>query len=306
MACCWRGRRRGVVLFADWTRGGRHAITVDGATQQIGGATERWVARSFWKDLEALFEQRGLAWKLYRAEVAEGRRNSGLGLVAPFFSVLLHVVLLGSVMALVFAEPIDVFLPFFAVSFPVWQAISAFVSDAAHANDKMHRYLSFPRVSGSIVHLVSGCSFLISMLLKAVAALLVIAATNPEVLVRANYPGAVGGIALLGVTLMAWAIPIAYCFDSIRLLRGFLAQMLFAVYLITPILWQPERLDDHRWIVDWNPVFHLVEIVRAPILQGVWPWTSIGVSGLLIIAGFAASRLLFGANRRLIIYRWIA
>src|SRR5690242_14517079 len=97
-----------------------------------------WVSRSFSRDTLALFQQRDLAWKLYLAEIAEIRRSSGLGLIGPFVSVLVHVVVLGSVMALVFGEPIDVFLPFFAVSFPIWQALSTFVSEAAHANEKTH------------------------------------------------------------------------------------------------------------------------------------------------------------------------
>jgi lipopolysaccharide transport system permease protein len=209
-------------------------------------------------------------------------------------------------MALVFGEPIDTFLPFFAVSFPIWQAVSNFISEAAYANEKTHRYLDFPRVSGSIVHLVSGLSFVIALLLRAVAALLVIAAINPHVLVHSNYPAAVIGILLLGATLMTWAIPIAYLFDRVRLLRSFLSQMLLAVYIITPVLWQPDRLKSHRWIIDWNPVFYLMELVRSPMLDGGLFSTSVAVSLVLILAGLLISWLLFPANRRLVIYQWMA
>jgi lipopolysaccharide transport system permease protein len=265
-----------------------------------------WVSRDFWTDALALVRQRRLAWQLYLAEVAELRRSSGLGLIAPFVSVLAHVIVLGSVMALVFGEQIDVFLPFFAVSFPVWQSFSNFVGEAAYANEKTHRYLDFPRVSGSIVHLVAGLSFVIALLLRALAALLVIAAINLQVLAQADYRGAVAGILLLGAALMAWAVPLAYLFDRFRLLRSFLGQILLAVYIITPVLWQPDRLKSHRWIIDWNPMFYLMELVRGPMLGGRMAVSSLAVSLVLVIVGILTSWLLFSANRRLVIYRWMA
>jgi lipopolysaccharide transport system permease protein len=265
-----------------------------------------WVSRGFWVDALALFQQRGLAWQLYLAETAEIRRSSGLGLIAPFVSVLVHVIILGSVMALVFGEPVNNFLPFFAVSFPIWQAFSNSVTDAAYSNEKTHRYLDFPRVSGSIVHLVSGLSFVVTLLLRAAAALLVIGAINPHVLTQANYLGAIAGILLLGATLMAWAVPVAYLFDRFRLLRSFLSQMLLAVYIITPVLWQPDRLKSHRWIIDWNPAFYLMELARKPVLEGGLPWLSLAVSLGLILTGILMSWLLFAANRRLVIYQWMA
>nr|WP_283833015.1 ABC transporter permease [Bradyrhizobium diazoefficiens] len=253
-----------------------------------------------------MVRQRGLAWQLYLAEMAEFRRSSGLGLIAPFVSVLAHVIVLGSVMALVFDEQIDVFLPFFAVSFPIWQSFSNFILEEAYANEKTHRLLDFPRVSGSIVHLVAGLSFVIALLLRAAAALLVIAAINPNVLVRADYPAAIAGILLMSAVLMAWAVPVAYLFDRFRLLRSFLSQILLAVYIITPILWQPDRLKSHRWIIDWNPMFYLMELVRGPMLEERLSWTALAVSLALGVLGILTSWLLFSANQRLVIYRWMA
>lgn len=265
-----------------------------------------WIARGFWDDLVALWRQRKLAWTLYIAEVAEIRRNSGLGLLAPLLSVLTHVLVLGSVMALVFGEPIDVFLPFFAVSFAVWQAMSSHVSETAHSNDQSHRYLGFPQVSGSIVHLVRFFGFATALGLKCAAALAVIAVIAPTTIFNANYPATTIGIVALSACMLAWSIPVAFLFDRFRILRGFLPQFLLAVYLLTPILWPPERLADHQWISTLNPVFHLVELVRSPMLSGHWPLLSLSVTFALIVVGFLTSGSVFKANRRLIVYRWIS
>ncbi len=268
--------------------------------------TKPFVYRSFWEDVAAAISQRELAWQLYVAELAEQRRTSGLGIVAPFVSVLVHVIILGSVMAIVFAEPIDEFLPFFAVSFAIWQAISIAVSQFAYANEHAGRYLHFPNLSGYLVHLMSIYQLVVALLLKLVAALAIIAVVNPAILLQASYAGFLFGLLVIGATLFAWALPMAFLFDRIRLLRGFLPQMLFAIYLLTPILWNPSRLEGHMWIVELNPVYHLIELARAPMLNGALPIQSVVVAAALCAAGTLLSLSLFGANRRLMVFRWMA
>jgi ABC-type polysaccharide/polyol phosphate export permease len=39
------------------------------------------------------------------------------------------------------------------------------------------------------------------------------------------------------------------------------------LFFITPIMWLPGALGGHRWIVDFNPLFSIIELVRAPLLN---------------------------------------
>ncbi|WP_210640901.1 ABC transporter permease [Pseudomonas sp. Tri1] len=266
----------------------------------------RWIERDFFTDVRVLVSQRKLAWQLYLADVAENKRNSGLGLIAPFISVLIHVLLLGSVMGLVFNEPLVEFIPFFAVSFSIWQGISIFVSDISYSNDKAMRYISFPNISGFISNLVSTYEFTVALLLKICGSFVIIFFVNPEIVFAANYLAFVAGLILLTLVLFTWSLPLAYLFDRVRILRGFLPQILFAIYLLTPILWAPDRLKSHRWLVDFNPIYHLIELARAPIIDGGFPLTSILVSLGLIAMGIIMSYLLFPANRCLVVYRWMS
>ena len=47
-----------------------------------------------------------------------------------------------------------------------------------------------------------------------------------------------------------------------------LVQILF---FVTPVIWRPETLTGHRWVVDWNPIYHYVEIIRAPLIRAEVP-----------------------------------
>ncbi|CDM62460.1 MULTISPECIES: ABC transporter permease [Rhizobium] len=272
----------------------------------IKSSNWRWVERDFLTDIRMLYSQRELAWQLHLADIAENKRNSGLGLVAPFISVLIHVLLLGTVMGLVFHEPLKSFIPFFAISFSIWQGISIFVSDISYANEKAARYLSFPNISGYISNLVSTYDFVIALLLKIVASFIIIAFINPVMVLQTNYLAFSVGLCLLTLVMICWSLPLAYVFDRVRLLRGFLPQILFAVYLVTPILWAPDRLQAHKWVVVFNPVYHLVEVARAPIVDSSFPVASYCVCFVLIVCGLALSKALFGANRDLVVYRWMA
>ncbi|MBB3570758.1 ABC transporter permease [Rhizobium sp. BK491] len=272
----------------------------------MNGNDWRWVERDFLTDLRILISQRNLAWQIHLADIAENKRNSGLGLIAPFISVLIHVLLLGSVMGLVFHEPLVSFIPFFSISFSIWQSVSIFVSDVSFSNEKASRYLSFPNVSGYISNLVSTYDFVIALILKLCASLLIIIFVNPGILTNANYLAFCSGIILLTLVLISWSLPLSYLFDRVRLLRGFLPQILFAVYLVTPILWSPDRIQSHKWVVDFNPVYQIIEVARAPIIQGTFPIGSSFVCLALIVAGIGLSYIVFPLNRNLVVYRWVA
>ncbi len=272
----------------------------------MNGNNWRWIERDFFTDIRILISQRNLAWQIHLADIAENKRNSGLGLIAPFISVLIHVLLLGSVMGLVFHEPLVSFIPFFSISFSIWQSVSIFVSDISFSNEKATRYLSFPNVSGYISNLVATYDFVIALVLKLCASFLIIIFVNPTVLTNANYFAFCSGIILLTLVLISWSLPLSYLFDKVRLFRGFLPQILFAVYLITPILWSPERIQSHKWVVEFNPVYQIIEVARAPIIEGHFPMGSSFVCLGLIVVGVWLSYILFPLNRNLVVYRWMA
>jgi ABC-2 type transport system permease protein/lipopolysaccharide transport system permease protein len=41
------------------------------------------------------------------------------------------------------------------------------------------------------------------------------------------------------------------------------------IFFVTPIMWNPELLAHRTYIADVNPFYHLVQIIRAPLLGHV-------------------------------------
>ncbi len=68
---------------------------------------------------------------------------------------------------------------------------------------------------------------------------------------------------------------------------------------ITPIFWRKEFLTRHEWVVHFNPVFHLLEIMRAPLLGRPFPFESLYISvGILVVLFCAAASMLGNFNDR--------
>jgi ABC-type polysaccharide/polyol phosphate export permease len=47
------------------------------------------------------------------------------------------------------------------------------------------------------------------------------------------------------------------------------------VYFITPVFWMKKLLpENYAWITEFNPFYHAIEIIRAPLLGGQYPTNS--------------------------------
>lgn len=57
------------------------------------------------------------------------------------------------------------------------------------------------------------------------------------------------------------------------------------IFLATPILWQASSLSNRSYLYEYNPFYHLLQIVREPILVGVLPSTSYLIVMSLITVG---------------------
>jgi ABC-type polysaccharide/polyol phosphate export permease len=83
-----------------------------------------------------------------------------------------------------------------------------------------------------------------------------------------------------------------------------ITNILQVAFFFTPIMWTPSLLKDRAWIAHYNPLYHLIEIVRAPmtgapIEAASWLW-AIG----LTIAGFALAQAMMKITRHKLSY-WL-
>lgn len=78
--------------------------------------------------------------------------------------------------------------------------------------------------------------------------------------------------------------------DLKHLVRAIMMPMMF----MSPVFWMPSQMEPLMKYLWWNPLFHYIEIFRAPILDGVFPTTSwifvcisFAIVSVLAMASFA-------------------
>lgn len=75
-------------------------------------------------------------------------------------------------------------------------------------------------------------------------------------------------------------------------------------FFVTPVMWQTSALKERAWIAEFNPFYHLIEIVRAPILGNSVPLVSWACSISITIVGFAFAQYLLTRYRDRVAY-WL-
>lgn len=91
-----------------------------------------------------------------------------------------------------------------------------------------------------------------------------------------------------------------------RDLPQIVANVLQVGFYLTPIIWMPALLPKRlgSLILDWNPFYHLVELLRAPLLASVPTLTSWLVVALITILGWSLTLLLISRTKHRIVY-WL-
>ena len=103
------------------------------------------------------------------------------------------------------------------------------------------------------------------------------------------------GILLFLMNLFSGGLIIAVVSTRFRDIPLVISNLIQIVFLVTPIIWNVQIMEakGKMAIVNWNPFYHILEIVRAPLL-GVSPDAiSWYCAGVLALAGFFIAIILF-------------
>jgi ABC-type polysaccharide/polyol phosphate export permease len=76
------------------------------------------------------------------------------------------------------------------------------------------------------------------------------------------------------------------------------------VFFLTPIIWHPALMPGRHRVIDWNPIYHFIEVVRAPLLAQSPATASWITVALVTIIGWSLTALVVTRLRRRIPY-WL-
>jgi ABC-type polysaccharide/polyol phosphate export permease len=256
------------------------------------------------RDIRAAFGKFHVASTLARQDISGRYKRSRIGAFWLTIGMAVSIACIGFVFGKIFKIPLAEFLPYFTAGTIVWGLISSSLNEGCGA---------FTMSSGMILQVRLP---LFTHILRLLTKDLLVFAHNLAILpvvfliflrpVDAVCFLAVPALALLLLNLSWMALVLATLCARFRDVAQIVQNAVGVLYFITPIMWKPWLLSgvEGERLLDWNPFYHLVNLVRAPLL-GQFPdplnWM---VAGGMAIGGWLFALLFFGRFRNRIAY-WL-
>jgi ABC-2 type transport system permease protein/lipopolysaccharide transport system permease protein len=207
-------------------------------------------------------------WRLWGTlgwnDILQRYRRSLLGPLWLTASMAIMVVSLGLIYSRIFKTEIGDFMPFLCVGLLLWNYIAAVLSEAGALFTGAESYIKQIRLPYSVY------------VLRFMWSKIIIFAHNFAIyfgilLYFQIWPGSVALFAIPGFLLITLNGALAGMYLGMMSARfrdipQIIGSVIQIVFFITPIMWKPELLGQNSGLIIFNPFFHLVEIVRAPLL----------------------------------------
>ena len=97
------------------------------------------------------------------------------------------------------------------------------------------------------------------------------------------------GILLIGLNGLWVTVLVATVSLRYPVVNGLIRRTMHLAFLATPVLWMTHQFPNRQVLIQFNPFYHCVEIVRGPLLGNPPPLASWAiVVGIAVVGWFAA------------------
>jgi lipopolysaccharide transport system permease protein len=240
--------------------------------------------------------------KLGWNDILQKYRRSLLGPLWLTASMAIMVISLGVVYAQLFKMPLSHFMPFLSVGLLIWGYISMLLGESGSLFTGAESYIKQVRLPYSVY------------IYRFVWSKVIIFAHNfviylGIIIYFEIWPGAVALYAIPGFLLVTFNGAVASVYLGMASARfrdipQIIASFIQILFFITPIMWKPETLGHDSSLIAFNPFFHLLEIVRSPLLGQVPSEENYVAVALITIVNVALAAAFFVRFRSRISY-WV-
>lgn len=239
---------------------------------------------------------------LANREIKSRYRRTVLGPIWIVILVMVSAAAISLVYGALLGRPFAAYFVFVAASLVSWTLIANVISEAA----------SLLWLSGTLMKTfhVSAMTLILANLLKnlivwahAIVPALICAAIVMPGDVRAVMMLPVG--VLLVLVNIGWiAFAIALIGSRFRDVYDLVIMLMTLAFLVTPVIWDTSMLGELSYLAELNPLTHLLDLIRRPVL-GQWPaLTSFVVGGVGAVLGWPLATLLFVSSRQRLAF-WV-
>jgi ABC-type polysaccharide/polyol phosphate export permease len=259
------------------------------------------IASTFSQEIVAGFR----AWPVWVImgwdDIRQRYRRSVIG---PFWITLsmgLFTVVLGVIYSRLFHTDLQTYLPYLTVGYVVWGFMSAAANDSCIAFSDASRVIKQIKLPYSVYVLrVVWRNFIIFLhTIVIYIPMAIIFKIEPNLMTLYEIPGLI----LVVVNLVWLTTVIAILSTRYRDIQPIVGTVIQLGMFATPIMWNVSALGEEKIVAEINPVYHLIEIARAPLLgMAPEPRSWLIACGLAVVGSALAVALMVRASRRIVFW----
>ena len=247
-----------------------------------------------------------MAWRLWtRMGWQEIRRRYRRTIIGPLWvtlSVGMFVGGMGFVWAPLFRVSTRDYIPFVTAGVISWTFVASIITESCTTYISSEGLIKTLKIPLSLLNWMLVCRNTITLfhnMLVAVAVYLIFL-IHPKIEILLFFPGLVLA-AINGVWMGMLLGMISARYRDIPQLVGNLIQIMM---FVTPVFWQISQLGSRARIIKFNLLYHIIDVIRAPMLGEIPSALSYEVDIALAVFGWTLAFWVFARFRRRIAY-WL-
>ena len=254
------------------------------------------------RDIFGAFREWRICNMLAMQEIRQRYRRSTLGPLWLTVTMAIQVSVMGVLIGTLLAEPFEKYLPFLVIGFVIWNFWSLTVSEGSTTFIHAGAQILQARRSLNMYLLQGIWRNVIIMAHTAIVIVIVF-------IIFGVYPTPISLLAIPGlfvVLLNAWWLNLFFAIVATRFrdIPVILTSIMPILFWSAPIVYEPSQLGDFAWIPLLNPVTHMIDVVRAPLLGELPALSSWETMATMTAVGWGATFAFFARFHHRIAY-WL-
>lgn len=245
-------------------------------------------------------------WRLWNLlayqDVKQRYRRSTLGPIWATLTMGVQILVLGVVFRYVFATTFQRYVPYLCAGIVLWSLFTQIIFEGSTTFTASAGYLLQVRrpLTVYVMQTVWRSLILFAHMFVVYVIVAFIFLVEPSASI-VLFPLAL----FLDIVCLAWMALFAAVISTRYRDMPLIIQSIFsALYWLTPLMYYPEQLREHAYILDYNPFTHMIEIIRDPLMGQTPTLENWLVVVAVAIVGWIGTFLFFARFRARIVY-WL-
>ena len=222
--------------------------------------------------LKQIYKSRYFWIHLSFADLRAKYRRSVLGVFWSLLQPLGLTLLLSFVMGKLFNSPITDYAPYVFSGIILWEYIVSSAVSGSHTFINAEGYIKQVSHPLCIYTLRSALSALINLLLAFMGFIVWVLVWKPQNFGFTWLHLIPAFLILFGIGFVFGTIT-AFINTKFRDFQQMLVLLLQALWYVSPVFFEPKLFSSVKaeYLIEWNPVYHILNLFRAPMLDGIAP-----------------------------------